>query len=478
MRSKTIAEEKVIFEYARNNAEMPSDKITDIPQQYIREEIQDMPDLSESVVVRHFTRLSYMNYNLDTGMYPLGSCTMKYNPKVMEEVSRYDEFSSIHPMLPESLNQGLLRLIYGAEQYLKVITGLDAFSLQLAAGAHGEFAGMLIAKKYHELNKTNKHTILIPDTAHGTNPASAAMAGFRVINVPSGRNGMIEANTIGRFLNDDVAGIMLTIPNTLGIFEGDILKISRMIHDTGGLVYVDGANFNALIGMARFKDMGVDIVHLNLHKTFATPHGSGGPGAGVIGVTGDLKEFLPVPVIKKSGGRFVPYYSLKNTIGRMISFYGNVGIIIRAYVYMRMMGIKGAKQVSDIATVNANYIKSKLKDAYHLQYQTQTLHEVVFDDAYQNGNGVKTLDIAKRLLDYGFHPPTIYFPLIVHGAIMIEPTETESKDELDRFISAMRSISDECKSDPQLVKDSPHAAPIRRVDEVMAARSPKLVYTK
>jgi glycine dehydrogenase subunit 2 len=289
---------------------------------------------------------------------------------------------------------------------------------------------------------------------------------------------MIEAAMLRPFLSDDIAGIMLTVPNTLGIFESEILEITKLVHDAGGLVYIDGANFNALLGKARYGDMGADIVHLNLHKTFATPHGSGGPGAGVIGVASHLKEFLPVPVVSKQGRAYVLDYTVKNTIGRMVSFYGNVGILLRAYTYMRMLGIDGAKQVSELATLNANYIRARLKGFYNLPYSTQTLHEVVFNDAYQNTKGVKTMDIAKRLIDYGFHPPTVYFPLIVHGALMIEPTETESKDEIDRFIAAMKSIADECSTDPQKVTGAPYTTPVKRVDEVKAAREPKLVYEK
>ncbi len=483
MINKPIVKERVIMEYDTQTRlsgfQSLSDRNpSDIPQAYIRNDIEGMPDLSEPEVVRHFTRLSYMNHSLDSGMYPLGSCTMKYNPKLMEKIVQYEGFSLLHPFLPQNMIQGILRLLYNTEQYLKVITGMDAFSLQLAAGAHGELSGMLIAAKYHHINKTNKHTIIIPDTAHGTNPASAAMAGFKVLNIPSGSHGMIEADMLRPFINDDIAGIMLTIPNTLGIFESQIVEIAKLVHDAGGLVYIDGANFNALLGKARFGDMGADIVHLNLHKTFATPHGSGGPGAGVIGVSSQLKEFLPVPVVEKKGRNFILNYNIKNTIGRMVSFYGNIGIIVRAYAYMLTLGIEGAKEVSEFATLNANYIRAMLQGYYNLPYSTQTLHEVVFNDAYQNQNGVKTMDIAKRLIDYGFHPPTVYFPLIVHGAIMIEPTETESKDEIDRFIAAMKSIAEECKVDPQIVVNAPHTTPVKRVDEVKAAREPKLIYTK
>lgn len=476
MKSRGIVEEKIVFTYHAENKNIQKGSLPDIPTAYLRRDIEGMPDLSEPEAVRHFTRLSYMNYNLDAGMYPLGSCTMKYNPKVMEKVAQYNGFSTVHPMTPARISQGVLKLMYNMEQYLKMITGMNGFSLQLAAGAHGELAGMLIAAAYHKVNKTGKRTILIPDTAHGTNPASAAMAGFKIVNVPSGKSGMIEANTLKQFINEDIAGIMLTIPNTLGIFEEQIRDISRIIHDAGGLVYVDGANFNALLGRARYSRMGVDIVHLNLHKTFATPHGSGGPGAGVIGVSSELREFLPVPVVEKQKRKYVFNYELKHTIGRMVSFYGNIGILVRAYAYMRMLGIDGAKQASEFAVLNANYIRAMLKDDYNLPYSSPILHEVVFNDAYQNINGVKTMDISKRLLDYGFHPPTVYFPIIVHGAIMIEPTETESKDEIDRFISAMKSIAEEVKSDPQIVLNAPHTTPVKRLDEVKAAREQKLVF--
>ncbi len=477
MRNKPIVEEKVIFDRKNNGDAFRRIPAKDIPDRYIRQDIEGMPDAAEPEVVRHFTRLSYMNHNLDAGMYPLGSCTMKYNPKVMEEAAGNKGFSMLHPMTPHTMTQGILELMYGIEHYLKTVTGMDSFSLQLAAGAHGELAGMLIAAKYHRINKTGKHTILIPDTAHGTNPASAAMAGFKVTNIPSGSHGMIEAGMLKQFINEDTAGIMLTIPNTLGIFEEQIAGIAKLIHDAGGIVYVDGANFNALLGKARYSDMGVDIVHLNLHKTFATPHGSGGPGAGVIGVVPRLKEFLPVPVVEKKKSKFTMKYDLKHTIGRMVSFYGNAGILVRAYTYMRMLGIREAGQVAETATLNANYIRLMLKDYFNLPYSTPTLHEVVFNDSLQNAHGVKTIDMAKRLLDYGFHPPTIYFPLIVHGAIMIEPTETESKDEMDRFIAAMKSIAEEVRNDPKLVIDAPLTTPVKRVDEVKAAREQKLRYS-
>ncbi len=479
--NKPIVQERVIMEYHPENRSagaVQPPAPADIPEHYLRSDIEGMPDLSEAEVVRHFTRLSYMNHSLDAGMYPLGSCTMKYNPKLMEAAAGYDGFSLVHPLFPQDMTQGVLELLYRTEQYLRVLSGMDAFSLQPAAGAHGELAGMLMAARYHKVRKTNKHTILIPDTAHGTNPASAAMAGFKVVNVPSGSHGMIEAAMLRPFLSDDIAGIMLTVPNTLGIFESEILEISKLIHDAGGLVYIDGANFNALLGKARYGDMGADIVHLNLHKTFATPHGSGGPGAGVVGVAAHLKEFLPVPVVAKKGRAYTLDYSVGNSIGRMVSFYGNIGILVRAYTYMRMLGIDGAKQVSGLATLNANYIRARLKGFYNLPYSTQTLHEVVFNDTYQNARGVKTMDIAKRLIDYGFHPPTVYFPLIVHGALMIEPTETESKEEIDRFIAAMKSIAEECTADPQKVTGAPYTTPVKRVDEVRAAREPRLVYER
>ncbi len=476
MRNKTIVEEKAIFEYGVGRGAVQHTTVGDIDDTYLRHDIEGMTDPGEPEVVRHFTRLSTMNHSLDVGMYPLGSCTMKYNPKVMESAAGEKSFSSVHPAAPQSMTQGVLELMYGVEQYLKTMTGMHSFSLQPAAGAHGELAGMLIAAKYHRANKTGRHTILVPDTAHGTNPASAAMAGFRVVNIPSGRHGMIEADTLKKIIDGETAGIMLTVPNTLGIFEEQIVAIAGLVHDAGGVVYVDGANFNALLGKARYGDMGVDIVHLNLHKTFATPHGTGGPGAGAIGVSSALREFLPVPVVEKRGHKIVMNYGLKNTIGRMTGFYGNIGILIRAYTYMRMLGVRGAGQVAAIATLNANYLRSLLKDRYNLPYATPTLHEVVFDDTLQNAFGVKTIDIAKRLIDYGFHPPTIYFPLIVHGAIMIEPTETESKDEIDRFVAAMRAIADEAQSMPQTVIGAPQSAPVARVNEVKAAREPVLVY--
>ncbi|MGC8578910.1 MAG: aminomethyl-transferring glycine dehydrogenase subunit GcvPB [bacterium] len=473
-----IIKEKLLMEYHQGGVKRDKESISDIPIKYVRDDIEGMPDMSETEVVRHFTRLSSMNYSLDSGMYPLGSCTMKYNPKVMERVVKYEGFSAIHPLLPVNMVQGILRLMYETENFLKIITGMKRFSMQLAAGAHGELAGMLMIARYHRINKTGKNTIIIPDTAHGTNPASAAMAGFKVVNMTSGKHGMVEVDMLRRVVNEDTAGIMLTVPNTLGIFEAQINEITKLIHDAGGLVYIDGANFNALLGRARYGDMGADVVHLNLHKTFATPHGSGGPGAGVVGVSERLKEFLPIPVVDKQGRHFVLNYDVKNTIGNLIGFYGNIGVIVRAYAYMRMLGLHGAKEVSEAATINANYIRSGLQHDYNLPYSTPTLHEVVFNDVNQNKYGVKTIDIAKRLIDYGFHPPTIYFPLIVHGAIMIEPTETESKEEIDRFISAMKAIAKEAEIEPQTVINAPHTAPVKRVDEVKAAREPRLVYSK
>lgn len=473
-----IVKERLLMEYEQENGQKHFEPILDIPSKYIRNDIDGMPDIGETSVVRHFTRLSSMNYSLDLGMYPLGSCTMKYNPKVMEKVARLEEFSNIHPLLPGNMVQGVLKLMYQTERFLRIITGMRRFSMQLAAGAHGELAGMLMLAKYHKLNKTGKNTIIIPDTAHGTNPASATMAGFKVVNVASGKQGIIEADMLKPFITDDIAGIMLTVPNTLGIFEAQIVEIANLIHEAGGLVYIDGANFNALLGRARYGDMGADVVHLNLHKTFATPHGSGGPGAGVIGVSDKLEEFLPIPVVEKQANHYILNYNVKNTIGNLISFYGNISVIIKAYTYMRMLGLHGMRNISGIATLNSNYIRTQLKQDFCLPYDTPTLHEVVFNDTNQNQYGVKTIDIAKRLIDFGFHPPTIYFPLIVHGAIMIEPTETESKEELDRFISAMKVIAQEVKTEPQKVLNAPFTAPVKRVDEVRAAREPKLIYSK
>ncbi|MBN2693173.1 aminomethyl-transferring glycine dehydrogenase subunit GcvPB [bacterium] len=443
---------------------------------FVRDEITNFPEVSEPDVVRHFTRLSQWNYGVDSGFYPLGSCTMKYNPKINEEVARLDGFTSIHPYFPESIVQGALELIYNLQNLLKNITGLKGVSLQPAAGAHGELAGIKIIKKYHQSRSDSKRKyILIPDTAHGTNPASCTLAGFETKNISSGPDGYVTAESIAAIMDETVAGIMLTNPNTLGVYEQEICKIIKIVHEKGGLVYADGANMNAFLGKVRPADFGVDVMHINLHKTFSTPHGGGGPGSGPVLVSEQLIPFLPVPIVAKDdSGQFFLNYDLPSTIGRMKSFYGNFLVAVRAYTYIREMGNKGLAQATEDAVLSANYIRASLKEYFHLPYDTDSLHEVVFTNKKQSEYGVKTLDIAKRLIDYGIHPPTIYFPLIVHEAIMIEPTETESKADLDNFINVMIAISEEAKNSPELLHEAPKISFRRRMDEVKAAKNPKL----
>ncbi len=443
---------------------------------YIREEIKDFPELTENEVVRHFTRLSQWNYGVDSGFYPLGSCTMKYNPKVNEDIARLKGFTNIHPYFPESYLQGALEVLWNLQNSLKEITGLSGISLQPSAGAHSEFTGLKIMKAYHDSNHTERDTILIPDSAHGTNPASARLAGFKVKNVTSGEDGYLTLDIIKEVFDKSIAGIMITNPNTLGIYESEIEEIIKFFHNNGALVYADGANMNALMGKVRPGDIGVDVMHLNLHKTFSTPHGGGGPGSGPILVSKELTKFLPVPIISKlEDGTFKIVKSATSTIGRVKSFMGNFLVNIRAYAYILEMGAKGLTQVTEDAVLSANYIRSSLEPYYHLPYETDSLHEVVFSDQNFTNSGVKTLDIAKRLIDYGIHPPTVYFPLLVHGAIMIEPTETESKESIDYFIDVMITISKEIKNrEIGKLVEAPKAAIRKRLDEVKAAKNPNL----
>ncbi len=439
----------------------------------IRSEV-DLPDLSEVEVVRHYTRLSQWNFGLDTGMYPLGSCTMKYNPKTNDKQASLPGFTQSHPLLPLEYSQGTLRLMYELEQYLMEITGMDAVSLQPAAGAHGELAGMLIFYAYHQHKKSKRTKILIPDTAHGTNPASASLCGFKSIPIRTGEDGVLHAEQVRELMDDETAGIMITNPNTLGLFEENIKEIAEIIHAKDGLVYADGANMNAIMGMVKPGEIGVDVMHLNLHKTFSTPHGGGGPGAGPVCVSKALEPFLPVPRITKDEDRYALNNDLPLTIGKLHAFYGNVGILIRAYSYILTLGAEGLKKASQLAVLNANYIKEKLKDVFFLPYDKPCMHECIFSDRNQKDHGFSTLDMAKRLIDYGFHPPTIYFPLIVNGALMIEPTETESREDIDRFIRVLRIIAEEGKKDPEVLHQAPQTSKSRRLDEVTAARKPCL----
>ena len=433
----------------------------------------DFPDLSEVDVVRHFTRLSQWNYGVDTGMYPLGSCTMKYNPKINEKVCSMPGFAGAHPLLPPELSQGALQLAYELEQYLNEVTGMDAATLQPAAGAHGELTAMLLFHAYHKSKGEKRSKILIPDTAHGTNPASASLCGYESVGVKSNEDGILSVESLEAIMDEDTVGVMVTNPNTLGLFEENIRKVAEIVHGKGGLVYCDGANLNAVMGVVKMGKIGIDAIHLNLHKTFSTPHGGGGPGAGPVCVVEKLAPFLPVPRVVKDGGLFNLKYDFPESIGKIHAFYGNFGVLIRACSYILSMG-KDLKTASQCAVLNANYIKERLKDVYHLPYDRPCMHECVFTDKIQEEHGVATLDIAKRLIDYGFHPPTVYFPLVVHGAIMIEPTDTESKETIDQFVEAMRAIAKEAEENPELLKQAPTKPKVGRLDEVAAARKPCL----
>jgi glycine dehydrogenase subunit 2 len=434
-----------------------------------------LPEMSEVDVVRHFTRLSTYNYAVDVGLYPLGSCTMKYNPKLNEEVARLEGFARLHPMQPESTVQGALELMDTLQKALCAISGMDACSLQPAAGAQGEFTGVQLIRAYLESKGDARKIILIPDSAHGTNPASAAFSGYAVEQVQSGPDGCVDVAALKARMGPDVAGIMLTVPNTLGIFEKNIVEICRVVHAGGGQVYVDGANLNAMMGLARPGDWGADVMHINLHKTFTTPHGGGGPGSGPVVCKAHLEPFLPRPVVVKRDGRYAWDWDRPKSIGKVHGFFGNFLINVRALCYIETMGGEGLKRASELAVLNANYLRARLAGDLQLGFDGPTLHEVVFCDKGLP-NGVTTMDLAKRLIDYGFHPPTVYFPLIVHGAIMIEPTETEPVEELDRFVDAVKAILKEAAENPELVKSAPHTAYRRRLDDVAAARSPKLTY--
>lgn len=444
----------------------------------LRKQKAKLPEVSEIDVVRHFTRISQMNFCVDTNFYPLGSCTMKYNPRINEETARMEGFTKLHPYQPVEHCQGILKLLYDLEQMLKSISGMSAFTLQPAAGAHGELTGMLIIRAYMEKKGEIRHKIIVPDSAHGTNPASAALCGYDVESIPSNAEGLVDIKKLKESFTRDTAALMITNPNTLGLFEKDIFEICKIAHDAGGLVYCDGANMNALLGIARPGDMGVDILHLNLHKTFSTPHGGGGPGAGPIGVTDALKPFLPIPRIELNNNNYILNYNHPNSIGRVRAFYGHVGMMIRAYTYLLSLGKEGVCKVGEYAVLNANYLRHKLKKYYDIPYGSTCMHEFVISAKKQKGKGVSALDIAKKLLDYGFHAPTIYFPLIVEEAMMIEPTETESRETLDAFAEAMIQIATDIEQQPEIVHDSPQTTPIGRPDEVKAAREPKLRWEK
>jgi len=444
----------------------------------LRGDIDGFPEVSEPEVARHFTRLSQKNYCVDLGLYPLGSCTMKYNPKVNERLSGLPGLAGSHPNAPEELVQGNLEILRRLETSLCEIAGMDAFTLQPAAGAHGELTGMMIIRAALADRGDPRKYVLIPDSAHGTNPSSAHICGYAVKEIKSNEDGMIDLASLEQEMTGEVAALMVTNPNTLGVFESDICRVAEIVHAKGGLVYMDGANMNALTGIVRPGDMGVDVMHINLHKTFSTPHGGGGPGSGPVGVKKALAAYLPAPVVVENGGRFALDHDRPKSIGRVRSFNGNFSIIIRALCYIMSLGPKGVREIAEYAVLNANYIRKRLEGVYHLKYGAASMHECVFSDKFQKDFGVTNLDIAKRLIDYGVHPPTMSFPLIVHGALMIEPTETESKRDLDHFVEAMLTIAREAKENPDLLKSAPHVTYVRRLDEVAAAKTPILKWEK
>jgi len=475
--------EKLIFEKSQNNRKgvLPPEEQSFLTspekifsQGLLRKHKLPLPCLSELDVIRHYTRLSQLNFSVDTHFYPLGSCTMKYNPKISEELSMLEEFKNIHPYQQEEDIQGILELMFNLEKILCEITGMHRFCLQPSAGAHGELTGMLIIGKYHRLKKHKKTKVLVPDSSHGTNPASASMCGYKVIEIKSNSEGLVDIDELNREMDDEVACLMLTNPNTLGLFEEKILDIKDIVHKKGGLLYYDGANLNALLGICKIRDMGFDVIHMNLHKTFSTPHGGGGPGAGPVGVTEELVEFLPVPLVEKNHNHFILNYKLKNSIGRVRSFYANIPVLVKAYSYILRLGKEGLKRVALYSVLNANYIREKLKSYYNVASPKPCMHEVVFSAIKQKQQGVSALDIAKKLIDEGIHPPTIYFPLIVQEALMIEPTETENKETLDYFIEIMIKIAKEAETSPENFKNYPKNTPVSRLDETQAARNPIL----
>ncbi|MBY6951341.1 aminomethyl-transferring glycine dehydrogenase subunit GcvPB [Clostridium botulinum] len=479
---------KVIFElssegrkgYRLPNLDVPEVELSKLlPKNLLREDEIDLPEVSEVDVVRHYTALSNKNYTVDNGFYPLGSCTMKYNPKINEDMVALSGFSKIHPLQDENISQGALELMYDLKGKLCEITGLDDFTLQPAAGAHGEYTGLLIIKAYHEKRGDTKRTkIIVPDSAHGTNPASASVAGFDIVEIKSGEDGRVSIEELKKVLNDEIAGLMLTNPSTLGLFEKDIKLISELVHEAGGLLYYDGANLNAIMGIARPGDMGFDVCHLNMHKTFSTPHGGGGPGSGPVGVKKHLAKFLPVPTVEKENDKFILDYNRPDSLGKIRSLYGNFGVMVKAYTYILTMGKEGLKAASENAVLNANYIKESLRDYYNIGKDDICKHEVILSTLKENPHHIATLDIAKRLIDYGVHPPTVYFPLIIEEALMIEPTESESKETVDEFIDAMKKIAVEAKENPELLHEAPVKAPVRRLDQVKAARKPILRWQK
>lgn len=477
-------EEPLLFELSRpgrRGAETPQQDVPPVDSAALlgaarRSAPAALPEVSELDVVRHFTRLSTWNAAVDIGLYPLGSCTMKYNPKVNERAARLDGFAQAHPLSPESETQGLLELCFELESMLAEISGMDRVSLQPAAGAQGELAGIMMIRAYHEARGERRSKVLVPDSAHGTNPASAALNGYQVVPVPSGADGILHPESLAALMDEDVAALMLTNPNTLGLFEEHIGELCRMVHERGGLVYGDGANLNALLGVAKPGEMGIDVMHFNLHKTFSTPHGGGGPGAGPVGVKALLAPYLPVPVIEKGAeGRYRYDFERPHSIGRLHGFYGNVGMLVRAYAYILSLGALGLRRCTELAVLNANYLLARLRGVYPAAPEGRpVMHECIVSDRALTRFGVTTMDVAKRLIDYGYHPPTIYFPLVVPGAIMIEPTESESLDGLDRFADTLLAVAEEARSDPECVRGAPRNTRLRRLDETRAARKPVL----
>ena len=466
------------YAYSLPQSDIKTDSVESIlDDKFIRKNKAEFPEVAELDLVRHYTELSNKNFGVDSGFYPLGSCTMKYNAKINEKVGRISGFAESHPLQEEEQIQGSLEIIYSLQEELKEITGMDEVTLQPAAGAHGEWTALMIFKAYHIKNgEGHRNEVIVPDSAHGTNPASASFAGFKSVTVKSNERGEVDIEDLKRVVNENTAAIMLTNPNTLGIFEKNIMDIREIVHEAGGLLYYDGANLNAIMDKVRPGDMGFDAVHLNLHKTFTGPHGGGGPGSGPVGVKKELASYLPKPMVIKDGDTFKYDNDIENSIGRVKPFYGNFGIYLRAYTYIRTMGAQGLKEVSEAAVLNANYIKARLKDRYEIPYEQYCKHEFVLSGSKQKEYGVRTLDMAKRLLDFGVHPPTIYFPLNVEEGMMIEPTETESKETLDYFIDAMLQIADEVESDPDKVLEAPHTTIIDRLDETTAARKPILKF--
>ncbi|RIL05645.1 MAG: aminomethyl-transferring glycine dehydrogenase subunit GcvPB [Proteobacteria bacterium] len=480
-------EEPLLFERSRPGRVGYSLPASDVPDadpaaaldpSWLRSDVPALPELSEVDVVRHFTRLSTWNAAVDLGLYPLGSCTMKYNPKINEWAARLPGFARAHPLQPVAQSQGLLELMWRLEQALAEISGMDRVSLQPAAGAQGELAGIMMIRAYHEHRGEKRHKVLVPDSAHGTNPASAALNDYEVETIPSGRDGVLHPEAVERAMNEDVAALMITNPSTLGLFEPHIAAICDLVHARGGLVYGDGANLNALLGIARPGDLGIDVMHFNLHKTFSTPHGGGGPGSGPVGVKNILAPYLPIPVVRRleqaEGEGFALDYEFPRSIGRLHANFGNVGMFVRAWAYIRSLGPDGLRRCAEMAVLNANYLLARLRHAWHVPIDRTVMHECVLSDKDLEPSGVTTLDVAKRLIDYGYHPPTVYFPLIVHGALMIEPTESESLEGLDRFADALLAIADEARRDPDWVRTAPHRTRLARLDETRAARRPVL----